>query len=88
MLKRLVPLAHRFVITRPCSQRATPVEELLPVAMLYKTDIEEMQNAVEAVKKEFTSADQGDLICVTGSLYLVGEIKKAFSEILDYKKMP
>lgn len=86
MLKRLVPLAHRFVITRPCSQRATSVKELMPIAMLYKPDIERIQNVVEAVKNEFTSAVEGDLICVTGSLYLVGEVKRAFPEILDYRK--
>jgi dihydrofolate synthase/folylpolyglutamate synthase len=40
-----------------------------------------VENSSEALKRALSIADSDDLICVTGSLYLVGEIKRVFSEI-------
>jgi dihydrofolate synthase/folylpolyglutamate synthase len=57
-----------------------PPEALLPVAKKYLGRIEVVKNSREALKRALSIANRNDLICVTGSLYLIGEIKKAFSE--------
>lgn len=79
MLKKLLPLGGRLILTSPDTERAMPPEALLPVAKQYFRRIEVVNNSREALKRALSIADQNDLICVTGSLYLVGEIKRAFS---------
>jgi dihydrofolate synthase / folylpolyglutamate synthase len=82
MLKKLLPLGDRLILTSPDTERAMPPEALLPVAKKYLEGIEIVKNSREAMKRALSVADQNDLVCVTGSLYLVGEIRKAFSEVL------
>jgi dihydrofolate synthase / folylpolyglutamate synthase len=79
MLKKLLPLADRLILTSPDTERAMPPEALLPVAKQYLRKIEIVKNSREALKRALSIADENDLICITGSLYLIGEIKKAFS---------
>jgi dihydrofolate synthase / folylpolyglutamate synthase len=79
MLKKLLPLGDRLILTTPDTERAMPPEALLPVAKQYLREIEVVKSPREALKRALSVADKNDLICVTGSLYLIGEIKKAFS---------
>jgi dihydrofolate synthase/folylpolyglutamate synthase len=83
MLKKLVPLADRLIITKPDTVRAKPPEEIVPVAQQwqYNDRIEVVENSHEALKQALSIADSDDLVCVTGSLYLVGEIKRYFQKI-------
>jgi dihydrofolate synthase / folylpolyglutamate synthase len=81
MLKKLAPLADRLIITRPNTERAMPPEAIVPVAHPYQKRTEVVENSHEALKRALSVADQDDLVCVTGSLYLVGEIKQLFSVI-------
>jgi len=83
ILKRLLPLGDRLILTRPDTERAMPPEALLPVAKRYLRKIEVAKNPREALKQALSVAADNDLICVTGSLYLIGEIKKAFSVALS-----
>jgi dihydrofolate synthase/folylpolyglutamate synthase len=80
MLKKLLPLGDRLILTSPDVERAMPPEALLPVACKYMRRIEIVNNSHDALERALSMADQNDLVCVTGSLYLVGEIKRAFSE--------
>ena len=79
MLKKLLPLGDRLILTSPDTERAMPPEAIVPVAKQYLRRIEVVKNSRDALKRALSIADQNDLICVTGSLYLIGEIKKAFS---------
>ncbi len=79
MLKKLLPLGDRLILTSPDTERAMPPEAIVPVAKQYLRRIEVVKNSRDALKRALSVADQNDLICVTGSLYLVGEIKRAFS---------
>ena len=79
MLKKLLPLGDRLILTSPDTERAMPPEAIVPVAKQYLRRIEVVKNSRDALKRALSVADQNDLICITGSLYLVGEIKRAFS---------
>jgi dihydrofolate synthase/folylpolyglutamate synthase len=79
MLKKLFPLADLLIVTRPDTVRTLPPEAIVKAAKPYQKRIEVVGNSCEALKRALSMADQDDLICVTGSLYLVGEIKRAFS---------
>ncbi len=76
MAKRLLPLADRVILTRPNSERSLSPDLLLPVARMYHPAVERIDNPADALRSALSQAGENDLICVAGSLYLVGEIKK------------
>ena len=79
MLRRIVPLTDHLIITRPQTNRAMPPGEILPLASRYGHQIiAVVENLQDALKQALAWADMKDLICVTGSLYLVGEAKRLF----------
>jgi dihydrofolate synthase/folylpolyglutamate synthase len=77
----LFPAAERLVLTRPDNPRAAPLEDLQDLAEQITPDkqIFLARTADEAFRaaKEQTAA--GGLICITGSLYLIGEFSAARS---------
>jgi len=77
MLRKLSPRADKIILTRPGGERALPAEKLLPFVGKYNDSVEVIENSEKALVRAFALADKNDLICVAGSLYLVGEIKKA-----------
>ncbi len=80
MLKRLIALADVLILTRPREERATPPAELLAVIPpSYHDHVEIVEDSGRALDRARSLAGHDDLVCVTGSLYLVGEIKKAVS---------
>ena len=74
----LWPRAERIILTRPSNSRAMTVDELalftpnsIMADKLTKTD-----DVAEAIEKARELTTQDGVILVTGSLYLVGEVKK------------
>jgi dihydrofolate synthase/folylpolyglutamate synthase len=82
MLKRIAPLADWIILTRPATERAVSPGDLASITKRYNDSVEVVAPPGQALQRALTLADKDDLICVTGSLYLVGEIKKAFPEIV------
>lgn len=78
MLPPLCRLAHRMIITEPAIGRALPSGVLTTIARRYHRRIATISDPRRALEAALASASTSDLICITGSLYLVGEIKKAF----------
>jgi dihydrofolate synthase / folylpolyglutamate synthase len=76
MGKRLFPLADRVILTRPDNDRALPVDILLPMAKALHGEVEVIENPGDALRQTLSRAGAKDLVCIAGSLYLVGEIKK------------
>ncbi len=77
MLRKLSPRADKIILTRPGGGRALPAEKLLPFVGKHNDSVDVIENSEKALVRAFALADKNDLICVAGSLYLVGEIKKA-----------
>ena len=80
MLRRLLPLADKVILARPENERSLAPAVLLPIAMRYHRRVEIIEKPEEALLKSLASATAEDLICVTGSLYLIGAAKRFFSE--------
>jgi dihydrofolate synthase/folylpolyglutamate synthase len=81
MLATLTPRAEKVVLTAFSNPRAASVE-LLSKAMPTKLSLNKTSfanSAVEALQEALAITPTGGLVCVTGSLYLVGEIKKGLS---------
>ena len=76
-LNTIAPLAERIIFTRPESERSATPEQL--AAILSEEERPKAQGAAtvaEALALAADLAQSGDLICVAGSLYLVGAARK------------
>lgn len=74
IIAELVPLADSVIATRSRHPRAAPLEVITTEFARYGVRAEEAGDVVQAVAKARARAGKGDLICVTGSLFLVAEV--------------
>jgi dihydrofolate synthase/folylpolyglutamate synthase len=81
MIKQLSSIVDFFVICKSHSHRAAEIKILSKEVERYKKDyiLENDINLALAKAKKF--ADKDDLICITGSLYTIGEVLKSASDI-------
>lgn len=70
---KLVPLADEVFVTQPQTDRALPSVELAKRCEPFGKRAQVFSTVPEALTMALQSADADDLICVTGSLYVVGE---------------
>lgn len=77
MLELLLPLASTVVVTQSGDERATPARRLAAIVEEMGYDCVVVEEVAEAVKFARTLAAVSDMVCVTGSLYTVGEARSA-----------
>lgn len=76
MLKSLLPLSSRVIITKAKIDRALSTKVLHKVAASIAKDILIISNVADAVKYAIESTPPQDAVCIAGSLYVVGEAKE------------
>jgi dihydrofolate synthase/folylpolyglutamate synthase len=76
MLRMLSALADSLILTRPESERSLAPAKLLPVAGQFHRRVVIIEKPEEALLGALAVAAPEDLICVTGSLYLMGAAKR------------
>jgi dihydrofolate synthase / folylpolyglutamate synthase len=77
MLKPLLPLASTVVVTQSSDERANPARAIAAMVKGMGYDCVVVESVAEAVKFARTLAEVTDMVCVTGSLYTVGEARTA-----------
>ncbi|MHB1133665.1 MAG: bifunctional folylpolyglutamate synthase/dihydrofolate synthase [Chloroflexota bacterium] len=77
IVPELAPLAHRLIVTRSSHYRAAPLEALVAACREVGLNPETAETPVDALALARAGAGPRDLICVTGSLYLVAEAREA-----------
>ena len=86
-LKSLLPLGDAFVTTRVPSERAGNWRRVTDLVKAAGYLCREEENVAAAVRVALEMCGEEDLLCVTGSLYMLGEIDKIFLELCDsFKK--
>ncbi|UCD91411.1 MAG: bifunctional folylpolyglutamate synthase/dihydrofolate synthase [Desulfobacterales bacterium] len=80
MLKCLVPLCHKVILTRPNIDRALAPERLFPIAKELKNDVDIVPDVDMAIKLAIETTPEREAICIAGSLYVVGEAKETFEK--------
>ncbi len=73
MLRTLLPLARRAILTSPPSPRARPPETYLAEARAILPGAEIVPEPAQAIREAIAQAPPGELVLVCGSLYLVAE---------------
>jgi len=70
----LAPIASRILATRSRHPRATSPDKVGDVFARQGSSVEATETIALALEKALGEAKKGDLICATGSLFLVGEV--------------
>ncbi len=73
-LRVLLPLVNSLIVTQPHMDRAMSADALAQAVLGDDLVLSVILNPWEAYCKARDSVDPSDLICVTGSLFLVGEV--------------
>jgi dihydrofolate synthase/folylpolyglutamate synthase len=74
MMRQLLPLASGTVFTVSSHPRSTPAPLLVEVATSLGHESVPSENVREALLAAWKLAGAGDLICVTGSIFVVGDL--------------
>ncbi len=82
ILKDLIGPSRRVVVTQPRIDRAVPVERLASVAKRFNENVTIEKDVGDALRYAISSSSPEDVICVAGSLYVVGEAKTALTEMV------
>lgn len=83
MLKLLVPLASRVVITQARIDRSIKADVLAgAVKKIFAGTLEVIPDVAEAVSHAISTCSKDDAVCIAGSLYVAGEAKAKFD--LDF----
>jgi dihydrofolate synthase/folylpolyglutamate synthase len=78
----LFPAADELILTRPANPRAATLDTLLRLAVQpgVKRPPLLMESPADALRAAESHTPPGGIVCVTGSLYLVGEIKGVITQ--------
>jgi dihydrofolate synthase/folylpolyglutamate synthase len=80
IVNELVPLSPQVIITRTAHSRAAPLSILAAEFSKRGINIEISETVSEAISRALSLADRADIICVTGSLFVVAEALDYFSK--------
>jgi len=79
IINELVPLSPQVIVTRAAHSRAAPLSTLVAEFSKRGIELEIRETVTEAISRALSLADRTDLICVTGSLFVVAEALDYFS---------
>jgi dihydrofolate synthase/folylpolyglutamate synthase len=74
----IAPLADEIIVTKPDSPRAGDWEYVARIAQKYlaQENVLTVEDPAEAVRKGLENMKPDDLLCVTGSLYMISGVRK------------
>lgn len=81
ILKDLIAPSRHVVVTQPVIDRAIPAADLAAVAGRYSDSIEIIPDVGHALEQALKRSGDNDVVCVAGSLYVVGEAKTALRKM-------
>ncbi len=88
ILKDLIASCRRVIVTQPKIDRAIPAEKLALAAREFSPNVEVRTDVGEAVRYAVATSAKEDVICIAGSLYVVGEAKTALADIKNFENKP
>jgi dihydrofolate synthase/folylpolyglutamate synthase len=71
----LFPLASEVIFTQPNTSRSISAPQLAEIAGHHAGHFKIIPEAEKALESALLQAAADDVICITGSLYLVGELR-------------
>jgi len=78
MIREIVPCAHKVILCKPNMDRAASTHTLARAIQEWKVKYHQIKDVRQATLYALSIAHPNDLICVTGSLFTVGEARTIF----------
>ncbi len=75
MLRDLAAVAHRIILTRPQYERAADPHKLASFLRPLKQDLVVIPKLSDAISFALEETSKADAVCITGSLYTVGDAR-------------
>jgi dihydrofolate synthase/folylpolyglutamate synthase len=82
VLDSLLPLADEVIVTTPNSVRAGAPEAITAQVSARGVVARTIPAVAEAVRMALAAATPDDLVLITGSLYLIGEVRPLLRDLL------
>lgn len=83
MVNTIVNMAHRVITVTPHSERAQIAEELKNIIDEYDIPCEAVEDYETAYKKALQYCSKDDLLLLSGSLYMIGDMRKIISSTIQ-----
>jgi len=80
MVEEIAPIASQFIVVTPDNERALPASELARLLETYCNNILISDTIKEAIETSLELCTSEDLICASGSLSYIGEIRRYFNQ--------
>ncbi|WP_411680465.1 bifunctional folylpolyglutamate synthase/dihydrofolate synthase [Clostridium thailandense] len=80
MVKTIAPLAERIIAVTPNSDRAETAEELKNIIKEHDVRCEAVENYKDAYKLALSYCEEDDLLLISGSLYMIGDMRKIIKD--------
>lgn len=81
MIEEITPMADKVFALTPHNERAEINEDLKNEIKKINSNVESIDDYETAIKKAINEADEDDLILVSGSLYMIGDMRKIITKI-------
>ena len=81
MIEEITPMADKVFALTPHNERAEINEDLKNEIKKINSNVESIDDYKTAIKKAINEADEDDLILVSGSLYMIGDMRKIITKI-------
>lgn len=78
MIDYLGPFGDKVIVTKPNSPRADDFRKVEEYFKEYSREIYVIEDVREAMEKGISLLEDGDILCITGSIYMLQEIRKLF----------
>ena len=75
MIEKIVPLADLVIATEPESHRALKAEDLAGEVLKYGINCIVENDIEKAVERALSMSSSQDLLCFTGSIYMIGKVR-------------
>jgi len=85
ILKELTNFADHFILVRPNQERSENPIRLKEILRKYNASCEVIESIPKAIRQAKQTALPNDMVCVTGSIFTVGEAKQYLENESDFK---
>jgi dihydrofolate synthase/folylpolyglutamate synthase len=80
MLSSLLPPCSRAIITQARTGRALPPQKLYDIAAEHLSNVRIVPDVAAAARQAIETVGPDEVVCIAGSLYVVGEVKEAIEK--------
>lgn len=87
MVSTIVPKAYNVIAVTPHSERAELAGRLKEIIEDYNPNCEAVESYEEAYNKAVSMCDKEDIVVISGSLYMIGDMRKIINSHIKDKKV-